>query len=169
MWGEKDGTERKKYIESKTSGWRGTFALLQLRKNSIAEFGALLERCRHIAAQARRSRSELSLDFIDEPLYLEGLTTIPIKSIEEDVEAAAKIREERILPLLERGELVLLDFSGVRAATQSFVHALMYRLFRDGRNLESCLTVSCADNATEEAIKAVAAYASAANLGTPPS
>ena len=92
-------------------------------------------------------------------MELEGLKTICIKEFEENVEEAAKIREEIILPTLERQELLVLDFSGVRAATQSFIHALMYRVFRDGRNLETCLTVSCVDKATEEAIKAVAAYA----------
>lgn len=65
-----------------------------------------------------------------------------------------------IIPTLERGELIVLDFSRVHAATQSFIHALMYRIFRDVKNLETCLGVSCAGHATEEAIRAVAAYAS---------
>ena len=163
VWGENDGTQKKKYFESSTPGWRGTFALLQLRKDSIGEFGALLAWCREIAAKVRRNRSELAVDFLDEKLELEGVLTVPIKAFEEDVQAAAEKRDQVILPALEKGDLVLLDFSGVRAATQSFVHALMYRVFRDGKNLESCLTVCCMDSATEEAIRAVAAYATTAN------
>jgi len=160
VWGEPDGTQKKRYVEAQSLGWRGTFALLQLRRESIGEFGELLARCREIAAEVRKNRSELAVDFLDERLDLEGLTTFLIKAIEEDVEAAAKIREEGILPTLERGDLVLLDFSGVRAATQSFVHALMYKVFRDGKNLASCLTICCADSATEQAIRSVSAYAS---------
>ncbi|MDO1527906.1 hypothetical protein QMK61_03590 [Fulvimonas sp. R45] len=160
VWGEQDGTQKKKYIQSSTLGWRGTFALLQLRKNAIGEFGALLSLCRDIAAQVRKDRSELAVDFVDEKMDLDGLLTVNVKSFEEDVEAAALVRDQQILPALERGDLVVLDFSQVRAATQSFIHALMYRLFRDGRNLEYCLSVSCADGATEEAIRAVSAYAS---------
>ncbi|MNE70871.1 hypothetical protein D3C80_1666950 [compost metagenome] len=75
------------------------------------------------------------------------------------MEVAASIRDSIIIPSLDSEELILLDFSGTRAATQSFIHALMYKIFRDGKNLESCLSVSCADSATAEAIKAVAAYA----------
>ena len=161
VWGEEDGSQKKRYVESTTAGWRGTFALLQLRKNSISEFAQLLALCREIAARVRRDRREIAIDFLDEKLEIDGLLTVQIKGMEEDVEAAARTREETIIPTLNNGDLVLLDFSGVRAATQSFIHALMYRIFRDGKNLESCLTVCCMDNATEEAIKAVAAYASA--------
>ncbi len=158
-WGNADGSPGKKYVQSKTGGWRGTFALLQLRKDSIGEFDSLLAKCREIAAEARKDRSEFAVDFIDEPLDIEGVKTIAVKRFEEDVEMAAEVREKEIMPALEANELIVLDFSGIRAATQSFIHALMYRLFRDGENMETCLTVACADRATEEAIKSVSAYA----------
>lgn len=163
IWGNRDGTLGKKYVQARKRGWRGTFALLQLRKESIGEFNALLSKCREIAAEVRKDRSQLLVDFVDEKLELDGLEVVEIKSIEEDVEAAADIRERVIIPALERQDLVVLDFSGTRAATQSFIHALMYRVFRDSANVGTCLSVSCADAATEEAIKAVAAYASVEN------
>lgn len=159
IWGDKKGCLGKKYVQANTSGWRGTFALLQLRKDTIGEFDSLLAKCREIAAEVRKDRSEFAVDFVDEKLELDGLATVEIKRFEEDVEAAARIREDVVIPTLAAGQLLVLDFSGVRAATQSFVHALMYRVFRDGKNLETCLSVSCADRATEEAIRAVAAYA----------
>jgi len=160
LWGTEAGQLKKKYTTAHGSGWRGTFALLQLRRETIGAFGELLAMCRQIAAEVRKDRSELAVDFLDEKLELEGLNVVSIKEFEEDVEAAAEQRDSIILPALERNELVLLDFSGVKAATQSFIHALMYRVFKHGKNLETCLSVSCADSATEEAIRAVAAYAS---------
>lgn len=159
IWGNKDGTLGKKYIQGRRGGWRGTFALLQLRKDSIGEFGALLTKCREIAAEARKNRAELAVDFIDELLHIDGLVTVSVKKFEENVEAAAEVREKVVIPSLVKDELVVLDFTGIRAATQSFVHALMYRVFRDAPNLSTCLSVACADSATVEAIKAVAAYA----------
>jgi hypothetical protein len=158
-WGNKDGTPGKKYVQSKSKGWRGTFALLQLRKDSIGEFDSLLTRCREIAAEVRKDKSEFSVDFVDETPDIEGLNVISIREFEEDVEYASEIREERILPILSNDELLVLDFTGIRAATQSFIHALMYRVFRDGKNMETCLTVANADRATIEAIRAVSAYA----------
>lgn len=159
IWGDHDGTPKKKYIQSRTNGWRGTFALLQLKKNSIGEFNSLLSKCRQIAAEIRKNRSAFAVDFIDEIPDIQGLKIVKIKTFEEDVEVAAEVREQQILPTLNDNELIVLDFSNIRAATQSFIHALMYRLFREGKNIETCLTVACADKATEEAIQAVAAYA----------
>ena len=47
----------------------------------------------------------------------------------ENKDVAQKIRVDDILPALERREEVALDFAGVDAATQSFIHALISDLF----------------------------------------
>ena len=157
--GGENGVPQKRYYTTKTDGWRGTVAVLQLRRGYIEEFDSLLQRCREIAAVVRRDPTELKLDFIDEVPELEELVIVRVKSFEEDVEVADQVREERIIPALQSEHLVVLDFSGIRAATQSFVHALLYRVFRDGRNTETSLSIACSDNATQEAIRAVTAYA----------
>jgi hypothetical protein len=43
----------------------------------------------------------------------------------EDKDRARRLRVERVLPALEDGEPVTLDFANVSYATQSFVHALV--------------------------------------------
>lgn len=43
----------------------------------------------------------------------------------EDKDEAKKIRVDQILPTLEKGESIALDFKSIRYATQSFVHALI--------------------------------------------
>jgi hypothetical protein len=43
----------------------------------------------------------------------------------EDKDEARRVRMEEIIPALERGEGISLDFKGVKYATQSFVHALI--------------------------------------------
>ena len=157
--GSEDGVPQKRYYTSKSDGWRGTVAVLQLKRGYIEEFESLLQRCREIAAEVRRDPTELKLDFIDEVPELDELVVVRVKSFEEDVEVADQVREQKIIPALESRALVVLDFSGIRAATQSFAHALLYRVFRDGQNTETSLSIACADNATQEAIRAVTAYA----------
>ena len=157
--GNPDGSPSRRYITSKTHGWPGTLALLQLKRGNIEEFGDLLHRCREIAAEVRRDPSELKLDFIDDVPELEGATVVKIGDFEENVERADSVREAQILPALELDGLVILDFSGIRAATQSFIHALLYRVFRDGDHVEISLSIAGADRATQQAIRAVAAYA----------
>jgi hypothetical protein len=63
------------------------------------------------------------------------------------------------MPTLVRGEMVVLDFSGIRAATQSFVHACMYKILRDRPEAGFALSIAGCSDATREAIRAVAAYA----------
>ena len=50
----------------------------------------------------------------------------------EDKDTAARIREEIIKPCAQRGETVVIDFEGVTLVTQSFVHALISDVLRNG-------------------------------------
>lgn len=43
----------------------------------------------------------------------------------EDKDLARSLRNERIIPALNAGERVVIDFSDVKYATQSFVHTLV--------------------------------------------
>lgn len=48
----------------------------------------------------------------------------------ENKDVAKEIRENNILPALNNGETVTLDFSGINSATQSFIHALISEIIR---------------------------------------
>ena len=63
----------------------------------------------------------------------------------EDKDIARTIRQESILPRLESGQRVILDFAGVAAATQSFVHAMISEALRihNGRALKLLEFKSC--------------------------
>lgn len=162
VWGDKEGQQKKLYWQAKAGGWPGTFAYLQLRKDTIAEFDSLLTVCRRLAAEAQKYPAELALDFIEgipELGNLDELVIVSVKQFEEDVDQAAKIRDEELLPSLKAGTMVVLDFAGVKFATQSFVHALMYKVIRDGQNIGSTLSIANCSKSTREAVMAVAAYA----------
>lgn len=51
-------------------------------------------------------------------------------SFAENKDVARDIRLQQIVPLLDQQEEVVLDFEGVDAATQSFIHALIGDLIR---------------------------------------
>jgi len=48
----------------------------------------------------------------------------------ENKDIARDIRTQEIVPTLEKGEDVVLDFKGVDSATQSFIHALISDVLR---------------------------------------
>jgi len=56
-------------------------------------------------------------------LYLAG-------TFAENKDTARTIRQELMLPALEKGKTVTLDFAGVESATQSFIHALISQVIR---------------------------------------
>lgn len=62
------------------------------------------------------------------------MTTISISesagSFAENKDVARDLRLTKLLPALEQGSEVVLDFEGVSGVTQSFVHALISDLFR---------------------------------------
>lgn len=49
----------------------------------------------------------------------------------EDKDKAQELRENKILPALNKGEDVVLNFTGVKSVTQSFMHALISKVIRD--------------------------------------
>lgn len=53
-----------------------------------------------------------------------------VNSFAENKDIARDIRINKILPAIEKGEEVTLDFEKVDGATQSFVHALISDLIR---------------------------------------
>lgn len=48
----------------------------------------------------------------------------------ENKDVARDLRVQEIMPALKKGEEVVLDFEGVWAATQSFIHALISDVLR---------------------------------------
>lgn len=159
LWGDQEGKQKTRYQIARKGGWPGTFAYLQLRRETIAEFDGILTVCRNMASEFRKYPAELALDFIEDFPDFPGLVVVKVAGFEEDVEAASKCRDSVVLPSINSGKMVVLDFANVRFATQSFVHALMYKVIRDGQQIGSTLSIANCTNSTREAVMAVAAYA----------
>lgn len=70
-----------------------------------------------------------------------------VGSFAENKDVARDIRLQEIIPALENGEEVTLDFAQVDAATQSFIHALISDLLRKYGNavLDRLIFKSCND------------------------
>jgi len=140
--------------------WQGTIARVSLRVRLIGDFDILLDTCRALAAEARDDPFLQALEFIDTlEDSSDGYFQIPVNDFYEDVEAAARIRDHEVIPKLLGKEVVILDFSGIRVITQSFAHAILYKILRDLLHVRSSLFLFGCTNAVKAAIRAVAAYA----------
>ena len=71
-----------------------------------------------------------------------------VGSFAENKDIARDIRVKEIMPAIESGEDIILDFNNIDAATQSFVHALISELIRRYGNeiLDKISFKSCNEN-----------------------
>lgn len=77
----------------------------------------------------------------------------------ENKDTARDLRIKKILPLLQKEEEVVLNFSGVRGATQSFVHALISDLIRQrGPEVLDRLRFKNCNETIQKIIEIVAGY-----------
>jgi hypothetical protein len=63
----------------------------------------------------------------EDPIHMNHTIRLPggESRFQEDKELAREVRQREILPALGRGDSVVLDFTDVEYATQSFIHALI--------------------------------------------
>ena len=57
-----------------------------------------------------------------------------VGDFDENKDIAKKLRIKQVIPALSKGDEIVLDFSGINGATQSFIHALIsdpIRKFKD--------------------------------------
>jgi hypothetical protein len=77
----------------------------------------------------------------------------------EDKDLAKSLRTEKIIPALVNGETVVLDFSNVKYATQSFIHALVGEaLKRFGRDALERIEFRKCSQQLKSVIELVVAY-----------
>jgi hypothetical protein len=77
----------------------------------------------------------------------------------EDKDVAADLRERRIRSALTEGQSVVLDFGGVRVATQSFVHALISDVLRsEGEAVLDRITFKDCSKAVRGIVETVVQY-----------
>lgn len=83
--------------------------------------------CAHRFSQREPHRVTIAVADCGQGIHMNNKIVIEagLNGFVEDKEQAKQIRLAKILPLLDRGESVVLDFKRVKYATQSYIHALI--------------------------------------------
>ena len=77
----------------------------------------------------------------------------------ENKDVARQLRLEEIMPALQRGDQVRLDFTGVTGVTQSFMHALIAEVIREyGDDVYDQLLFANCSAVVQEVVTIVADY-----------
>lgn len=82
-----------------------------------------------------------------------------VNSFAENKDTARDIRLTKIVPALEKGEDVALDFEGIDSVTQSFIHALISDLIRkNGSDVLDKIYFKSCNRTVQGIINIVVAY-----------
>ena len=84
-------------------------------------------------------------------------------SFAENKEKARALRVDQLIPILENGDDLILDFAGIVGVTQSFIHALISDLFRKfGVNVLDRISFKNCNENVKSVIATVSDYMQAA-------
>jgi anti-anti-sigma regulatory factor len=145
-------------IHRRVSPTHGTTVVMDVPASGVEDFSNLLELCRILAADARRSPGEAGLDFADALPEAADVKIVTVREFNENIDRAREVRETVLIPAVKGSEVVAIDFSHVRFVTQSFAHALLNDALKLPGSLLRLTFVGCT-RSTREVIRAVAAYA----------
>ena len=82
-----------------------------------------------------------------------------VGSFAENKDIAQSLRREQIIPALDNSNDIVLDFEGISATTQSFIHALISDLFRNyGDNVLSRVSFKNCNQTVQKIIEIVVDY-----------
>lgn len=137
--------------------WPGTVVVVHLPANGIHTFEGVLRVCRDLADRARTKPGHQAVDFMSKDADVPDIEVFTVKGIAENVELAKQLKERALLPKVNNGEMLIIDWEGVRFVTQSFVHALLSDVFKVRGSLTRLSFRNC-NNSVEESIRMVAAY-----------
>ncbi|OGR83153.1 MAG: hypothetical protein A2901_01035 [Elusimicrobia bacterium RIFCSPLOWO2_01_FULL_54_10] len=82
-----------------------------------------------------------------------------VGSFAENKDLARDIRMKRLIPALDKGEAIILDFKNIDSATQSFIHALISDLIRNyGAEVLDKISFKNCNETTQKIINIVVDY-----------
>lgn len=109
-------------------GFPGSLIVVDIPKRSVADYDALFSKIRETAIERSISKKKISFIKFDE--IPEDALTIKLKVANENTAVAEEFSNKYLIPNIERGKSLCLDFSGFKIMTQSFLHAVLFRTLK---------------------------------------
>jgi anti-sigma regulatory factor (Ser/Thr protein kinase) len=127
-WVDDEGNHSLRFIEPRGVGFPGTLVAFELPVGDVADYPALIETIKERAKQRTPQRAIHRWIRFD-PAPAEA-TVFEIQKQAENTPAAIALAQNEITPRILRRESIVLDFSGLRILTQSYLHSLLFEPLR---------------------------------------
>jgi hypothetical protein len=127
-WIDDEGSHALRFIEPRGVGFPGTLVVFELPVGGVVDYPALIDTIKERAKQRTPQRAIHHWIRFD-PAPPEA-TVFEIQKQAEDTPAAIQLAQQEITPRILRREPIVLDFSGLRILTQSYLHSLLFEPLR---------------------------------------
>ncbi|WP_375772316.1 ATP-binding protein [Archangium gephyra] len=127
-WVDEEGNHSLRFIEPRGIGFPGTLVGFELPVGGVVDYPALIETIKERAKQRTPQRAIHRWVRFD-PAPSEA-TVFEIQKQAENTPAAIQLAQNEITPRILRREPIVLDFSGLRILTQSYLHSLLFEPLR---------------------------------------
>ncbi|TWT41835.1 hypothetical protein RAS1_29580 [Phycisphaerae bacterium RAS1] len=155
---ESNGPER--YFKQ-IRNWAGTLVSLTLPATTVTTLEDLLEVCHALAREVQREPSTVGLDFIDGAAeFPSDALRLQIAPVQDSLQQTHELRHTKLLPAVQQGDQVVLDFADVRFLATSIAQALLGEVFKIRGSLTRLTFLNCS-RPTKLAIQTVAGAARA--------
>ncbi|HZH15179.1 MAG TPA: ATP-binding protein [Archangium sp.] len=127
-WVDEEGNHSLRFIEPRGVGFPGTLVVFELPVGGVVDYPALIETIKERAKQRTPQRAiHRWIRFDSAP---PEATVFEIQKQAENTPAAIQLAQTEITPRILRREPIVLDFSGLRILTQSYLHSLLFEPLR---------------------------------------
>ncbi len=127
-WVDEEGNHDLRFIEPRGVGYPGTLVVFELPVGGVVDYPALIETIKERAKQRTPQRAiHRWIRFDAAP---PEATVFEIQRQAENTPAAIQLAQNEITPRILRRESIVLDFSGLRILTQSYLHSLLFEPLR---------------------------------------
>ena len=152
-----EGNHSLRFIEPRGVGFPGTLVVFELPVGDVADYPALIERIKERAKERTPQRSIHRWIRFD-PAPAEA-TVFQVQKQAENTPAAIQLSQSEITPRILRREPIVLDFSGLRILTQSYLHSLLFEPLRLAWALRTPIYVTNVEPAVRSNLELLENYA----------
>jgi anti-sigma regulatory factor (Ser/Thr protein kinase) len=156
-WTDEEGGHTLRFIEPRGTGFPGTLVVFELPVGDVADYPALIETIKE-RAKERTPQRAIHRWIRFEPAPPEA-TRFEIQKQAEHTPAAIQLSQTEITPRILRREPIVLDFSGLRILTQSYLHSLLFEPLRLAWALRTPIYVTNVEPAVRSNLELLENYA----------
>lgn len=144
-------------IELYTSDFPGTLVSFEMPKKGIADYDSLISVINKTARERTRKREENH--WIQYDIQPENSIEFIVNIALENTVEAESFGQRQLIPRIEKGEIIVLNFTNMSICTQSFMHALLFKPITTAFEMKVPLYVKGASATIADSIRLIEMYA----------